>query len=57
VSPRLLLELSDLFSFEALAADLRHDSVEADRLWGIADKIHARVLTEEDEVPTERNVR
>lgn len=42
----LLFELFDLFSREALATDERGDSIEADRLWGIAHELYERSLKE-----------
>lgn len=38
----LLVELSDLFTREALEADRHGNPDEAERLWGIADEIHER---------------
>jgi len=38
----LLAELSDLFSREAIEADMRGDADEADRLWDVADELHER---------------
>lgn len=38
----LLAELSDLFSLEALDADLRNEFSEAERLYDISEELHAR---------------
>lgn len=56
MSPSILLELSDLFTREALEADLQGDADEADRFWDISDEIHARFVEAED-APTLRDVR
>ena len=42
MSPRMLRDLSVLFSLEALDADERGEPDEAERLWDIADELHER---------------
>jgi hypothetical protein len=44
VNPNLLTELSHLFMVEAYEADERHDHVEGDRLWNIADALHEEAV-------------
>ena len=49
MSPRMLRDLSVLFSLEAIDADERGDPIEADRLWDAAEDLHnaAQVRLEE----------